>query len=162
MADFLETIVSNFTKTVDLRNFAALTGTLRGDSPWSVEDNRLFYLDELIVKMTFHPNKVKETEKTFHNGVSDGPFKRWHRNVKKSVDTNLYDGQYDGPFTSWTPNGQLHSQGFHLFGKKEGFWSYWWGNGHRNSEGNYIDGREYGTWHFWDENGGNQQAVEFV
>ena len=160
--DFLEVIASNFERIEDLRNFSCLFNVFLPNSFWKIENNDLFFLDELVIEVEFHSNEKKKSEKTYHNRIMEGPFKRWHRNGQKSIDTTLHNGKYHGLVTFLTSKGQIHYQGMYLFGEKEGFWSFWWGNGYRHSEGSYINGKEYGKWHYWDEFGTNGHDIEYV
>ena len=113
MADlFLETIVSNFQKSNDFKNFSGLNLSHGFDEKKFLnimndgEIKRLKFIDEPIMTMNFSGGGKSEY---YHNGK----------------------------YTDWYSNGQIAATGNYINGKAIGRWKYWNEHGELTNEFQY-------------------------
>ena len=75
------------------------------------------------------------------NGRQDGLHTSWFENGKKMVERTWRDGLRDGPFKTWSHAGTLESRGYNKENQRSGLFEEFYANGKKKSEVTYTAGK---------------------
>lgn len=92
------------------------------------------------VKRTYDDGKVGFLFQC-KNGKQDGLHTAWYPNGQKMVERTWRNGLRDGPYKTWTEAGNLESRGYHLNNLVHGQVEEFYPNGLVKSKSQYIEGK---------------------
>lgn len=92
-------------------------------------------------------------EGKYKNGVLDGRFRKWWKNGEDAYDYSYVDGKMHGSYSAWYDNREDWEEATYENGVKQGHYAKWYNNGKLAVEAEMTDGQVNGSYSKWYDNG---------